>query len=40
MKAYSIQEAWGMANEIFPTDYEKDEESSRRAGYPIYRSTA
>lgn len=40
MKAYSIQEAWGMVNEIFPTDYKKDEESSQRAGYPIYRSTA
>lgn len=40
MKAHSIQEAWNMANEIFPTDYEKDEESSQRAGYPIYRSTA
>ncbi len=40
MKAHSIQEAWNMANEIFPTDYEKDEEGSQRAGYPIYRSTA
>lgn len=40
MKAHSIQEAWNIANEIFPTDYEKDEESSNRAGYPIYRSTA
>lgn len=40
MKAESIQKAWDMANEIFPTDYEKDEESSLKAGYPIYRSTA
>lgn len=40
MKADSIQKAWKMANQIFPTDYEKDEESSLRAGYPIYRSTA
>ncbi len=40
MKAHSIQEAWNMANEIFPTDYEKDEEGSQRAGYLIYRSTA
>lgn len=40
MKAYSTQEAWNMANEIFPTDYEKDEASSQRAGYPVYRSTA
>lgn len=40
MKANSIQEAWGIVNQIFPTDYEKDEDSSQRAGYPIYRSTA
>ena len=33
-------EAWAEANKIFPTDYEKDEESSKRAGYPIYRSAA
>jgi len=38
MKVNSIQEAWNTVNEIFPTDYEKDEESSRNAGYPIYRS--
>ena len=24
MKAHSTQEAWNIANEIFPTDYEKD----------------
>lgn len=40
MKANNIQEAWNIVNEIFPTDYEKDMESSERAGYPIYRSTA
>ena len=39
-KVSSIQEAWEKVNEIFPTDYEKDEGSSERAGYPIYRSTA
>lgn len=33
-------EAWETANKMFPTDYQKDEESSQRAGYPIYRSTA
>ena len=32
--------AWEEVNKIFPTDYEKDEGSSQRAGYPIYRSTA
>lgn len=40
MKANSKQEAWKKVNEIFPTDYKKDEASSERAGYPIYRSTA
>ena len=35
----TVQEAWDMANKIFPTDYNKDEESSERAGYPIYRSS-
>lgn len=36
MKATTIQEAWNLANKMFPTDYQKDEESSKRAGYPIY----
>lgn len=40
MKAKNINEAWTMAAEIFPTDYTKDDESSSRAGYPIYRSTS
>lgn len=40
MKVTSIKEAWDEANRIFPTDYMKDEQSSNRAGYPIYRSTA
>lgn len=39
MKAKNLCEAWTMAAEIFPTDYNKDDESSSRAGYPIYRST-
>ncbi len=39
MKANSIKEAWELANEIFPSDYEHDVSSSERAGYPIYRST-
>lgn len=29
-----------MANELFPTDYMKDEAASERAGYAIYKSTA
>nr|AHF24063.1 hypothetical protein [uncultured bacterium Contig643] len=38
--AKNVQEAWRIADRIFPTDYMKDEEASERAGYPIYRSTA
>lgn len=40
MKVTSVEKAWEVANRIFPTDYMKDEQSSQRAGYPIYRSTA
>lgn len=32
-------EAWEKVNELFPTDYAKDENSSQNAGYSIYRST-
>lgn len=39
MKAQNINEAWTIAREIFPTELQKDDESSSRAGYPIYRST-
>ena len=39
MKAQNMNEAWTMAAEIFPTELQKDDESSSRAGYPIYRST-
>lgn len=38
-KAETIREAWEIVNNYFPSDYMKDEESSERAGYPIYRST-
>lgn len=37
MKVTSREKAWEEVNEIFPTDYEKDEASSLRAGYDIYR---
>lgn len=40
MKARSIEEAWSMANEIFNTDYMKDDAASTNAGYPVYWSTA
>lgn len=32
-------EAWEKVNELFPTDYAKDENSSQNAGYSVYRST-
>lgn len=35
----SRAEAWNIANKLFPTDYEKDDYRSERAGYPIYIST-
>ncbi|MEG1388919.1 MAG: hypothetical protein RSD07_01030, partial [Angelakisella sp.] len=37
MKVANIEQAWAEVNKIFPTDYEKDEASSQRAGYDIYR---
>lgn len=37
MKVANRTEAWKEANKIFPTAYEKDEASSARAGYDIYR---
>lgn len=40
LRVSSTKEAWELANRLFPTDYEKDEEMSRRAGYLIYHSTA
>lgn len=36
----SREEAWQVANRLFPTDYMQDERSSKHAGYPIYESTA
>ena len=40
MTVQSIKAAWEAADKIFPTDYIKDEASSQRAGYDVYRSTA
>ena len=37
---HSREEAWREAARLFPTDYEKDDGSTERAGYPIYKSTA
>ena len=35
----SISEAWQKVAEVFPSDYVRDDSSSARAGYDIYRST-
>ena len=40
MEAKNREQAWEIANEIFPTDYIKNEAKSKRAGYDIYESTA
>lgn len=40
IKVRNREEAWMEANRLFPTDYEKDEVASMRAGYHVYRSTA
>lgn len=36
----SVKEAWTIADQIFSTDYIKNEAYSKNAGYPIYTSTA
>lgn len=35
--ASSHEEAWEIVDSIFPGDYHEDTESSRRAGYPVFR---
>ena len=40
MKVTNKQDAWRKADELFHTDYAKDESKSIRAGYDIYTSTA
>ena len=40
MTVKSVKEAWAAADEIFPTDYMKDERASANAGYNVFRSTA
>lgn len=39
MTANTKTEAWAIADELFPTDYAKDEAASAAAGYEIHRST-
>ena len=40
MTVNSRQAAWAEADRLFPTDYEKDDRASERAGYDIYYSTS
>ena len=40
MKAKNRDEAWRIADDIFTTDYMKDDSRSSNAGYDIYYSTA
>ena len=35
----SVSAAWAKVNEVFPTDYNEDENSSARADYPVFRSS-
>lgn len=39
LKVDNKEAAWNLANRLFPTDYELDEERSQRAGYKIYHTT-
>lgn len=38
--AWSTAHAWAIVDELFPGDYTRDDNSSERAGYPIYRATS
>lgn len=40
MRVRTVADAWREANKIIPSDYMKNEELSRRAGYPTYYSTS
>lgn len=40
MTVNTRREAWNTANEIFPTDYIKNDAQSTAAGYDVYTSTA
>jgi hypothetical protein len=40
IRVSSKNEAWKIADRLFPTDYMKDDERSKNAGYDIFFSTA
>jgi len=37
MKVTTREQAWQEVSKLFPTDYEKDEAGSAKAGYAVYR---
>ena len=39
LKVDNKKAAWDLANRLFPTDYELDDDRSERAGYKIYHTT-
>jgi len=40
MTVSTKEQAWAEADKIFPTDYEKDQDASVRAGYDIYKHSS
>lgn len=40
IKVKTRKQAWDIADRLFPTDYERNADSSGRAGYPIYETTS
>lgn len=38
MKVRTVAEAWTVAHKLVPTSFTKDDEASKRAGYPVYMS--
>lgn len=40
MQVKTVKDAWNLANRLFTTDYELDEQATKNAGYKVYSSTA
>jgi len=40
MTVRTKEQAWTEVDKIFPTDYEKDQDASARAGYDIYKHSS
>lgn len=39
MQVKTVKDAWNLANRLFTTDYELNEQATKNAGYKIYSST-